>query len=56
MRKAQTVLHYQAQLAFPEKFRWDQFPAAQKLRCRELLQQMLRNLVVAPSSERKPDE
>ena len=56
MRKAKNVLHYQAQLAFPEKGLWDKFPSSQKLRCRELLHQMLRKLVVAPSTERRPDE
>jgi hypothetical protein len=56
MRKAKNVLHYQAQLAFPEKALWDRFPASQKLRCRELLEQMLRNLVLPSSVERRPNE
>jgi len=56
MRKAKNGLQDQAQLAFPEKLLWDKLPADQKLRCRELLQQMLRNVVLAPPIERKPDE
>lgn len=56
MRKAKNVLYNQAQLAFPEKVLWDKFPTSQKLRCRELLHQMLKRLVVAPSTERRPDE
>jgi len=56
MRKAKSILHQQAQLVFPEKVLWDKFPVAQKIRCRELLQQILRDFIQNPPTERKPDE
>jgi len=56
MRKANNVLYHQTQLVFLEKTLWDKFPTAQKIRCRELLLQILRNLVLNPPTERRPDE
>ena len=56
MRKAENSLHHQAQLTFHEKVLWDKLPTAQKIRCRELLQQILRDLVLNLPTERRPDE
>jgi hypothetical protein len=56
MRKAKTDRCHQPQLAFLEKGLWDKLPTAQKLRCCELLQQILRSLVLNPPKERTPDE
>ncbi len=56
MRQAQNVPYHQGQLAFPDKGLWEKFPAAQKIRCRQLLQQILRDVVLNRPTERRPDE
>jgi len=52
------VQYYQPQLALPKKapLQWHQLPEANRVRCRELLLQMLRQAVMNPAPERNSHE
>ena len=56
MRKRSTTQNQQAQLVFTNNMLWNQIPDARKRRCRELLEQMLRTLVLNPAKGKTPDE
>ena len=46
----------QQQLGFDRKERWDQLPESQRIKCRELLSEMLPQVVYAESEERRIHE
>ena len=48
--------HYQSQLPLPKKTLWDQFPEAARVRCRQLLVQLLQQAVQTPEAERSRHE
>ena len=41
--------YYQTHLTFPQKDLWEKFPPAQRVRCRELIVQLLRAVVLTPA-------
>lgn len=47
---------YQTNLAFPKKDLWEQFPEPNRTRCRELMVQLLRWVVLNPTLTRRPNE
>jgi hypothetical protein len=49
-------LYHQAQLPLPKKTLWDRFPEPTRLRCRQLLIQLLHQVVLSGSKERSSDE
>ena len=48
--------HYQPQLPLPRKTLWHQFPEATRIRCRQLLVQLLQQAVPTPEAERSGHE
>jgi hypothetical protein len=48
--------YYQINLAFPKKDLWESFPPAQRVRCRELIVQLLRAVVLTPAQPRRRHE
>jgi hypothetical protein len=48
--------YYQAQLPLPKKTLWHQFPEPTRVRCRQLLIQLLHQVVRQAAPERTHDE
>jgi hypothetical protein len=48
--------YYQTHLTFPQKDLWEKFPPSQRVRCRELIVQLLRAVVLTPAQPRRPHE
>lgn len=46
MRPRQKTDHQQINLAFPRKSLWEKFPEPNRVRCRELIVQLLRTVVL----------
>ena len=47
---------YQTDLTFPKKGLWDKFPEPNRARCRELMVQLLRCVVMNPTPTRRQNE
>ncbi|MBN9692471.1 MAG: hypothetical protein J0M24_19655 [Verrucomicrobia bacterium] len=56
MRPDKKPHYYQAQLPLPKKSIWERFPESKRLRCRHLLVQMLQEVTLGTSPERKDHE
>ena len=56
MRPDKKPHYYQAQLPLPKKSIWERFPESKRLRCRHLLVQMLQQVTLGTSPERKDHE
>ena len=48
--------YYQTHLTFPQKDLWEKFPPSQRVRCRELIVQLLRAVVLTPAQPRRRPE
>ena len=47
---------YQTNLTFPKQGLWETFPEPHRARCRELMVQLLRWVVLNPTLTRRPNE
>ena len=56
MRSKQKSDGHQPSLAFPKKDLWEKFPQAHRVRCRELVVQLLRIVVLANPQPLNPRE
>ena len=56
MRPRQKTDHQQTHLAFPKKDLWEKFPEPQRVRCRELIVQLLRAVVLTAVQPRRRHE
>jgi hypothetical protein len=48
--------YHQTNLVFPKKDLWEKFPPAHRVRCRELIVQLLRAVVLRPTQPRRHHE
>jgi hypothetical protein len=56
MRPKQKTDYQQTNLVFPKKDLWERFPPAQRVRCCELIVQLLRAVVLTPAQPRRRHE
>ena len=56
MRPKQIANCQQTNLAFPKTNLWEKFPEANRLRCRELIVQMLRSAVLTSNQLERTNE
>ena len=47
---------YQTHLTFPKQGLWETFPEPNRTRCRELMVQLLRCVILNPTPTRRPNE
>lgn len=56
MRPTQKTEYQQTNLAFPKKDLWEKFPEPNRVRCRELLVQVLQVVVLMPAQPGRSHE
>ncbi len=56
MRPRQKTDYQQINLAFPKKGLWEKFPEPNRVRCRELIMQLLRAVVLLPAQPGRSHE
>jgi len=56
MRPKQKTNYQQTHLAFPKKDLWEKFPQPNRVRCRELVVQVLQAVVLTPTASGRSHE
>jgi hypothetical protein len=56
MRPKQKTNYEQTHLTFPKKDLWEKFPEPNRVRCRELVVQVLQAVVLTPTESRRSHE
>ena len=56
MRPKQSRDYQQSSLAFPKKDLWEKFPQSNRVRCCELIVQLLQAVVLAKPQDRRQNE